>query len=314
MPSNSGANSASPGFPVAGGADDPLEGLSEVACGCLLTLALSPGPGGGQGGGDVLAQAALVEPDATACRTGLAALGALDRAERARAVARLLRRARAPVPDGIESVHPGWLRAALEGEATPILRAITDGLPPEVTTVAREIIAARGDDEAAGVAPAIADGPLAELRRAAFVSLAPMPRSADAERADAPAWLCLAVLPLAALLTEIERRGAAMLGTSLAGAPPAVVARAAAAGGSALASVVLEAARRAPLAEERERARALVAAAARVSERDLGSTTVLGLLALAGELASMPDSASAAQVIAQRLPPSLGRILSTGRI
>ncbi len=136
-----------------------------------------------------------------------------------------------------------------------------------------------------------------------------MPRAADAERAEAPPWLRLAVLPFPALLAEIDRRGAATLGTSLVGAPPPVVARAAAAGGSALAPVVLEGARRSPAAEERERARALVTAAAGVSEASVGSMTIVGLLALASELAP-----GAAQVIAQRLPPRLGRILSSSPI
>ncbi len=147
---------------------------------------------------------------------------------------------------------------------------------------------------------------LAELRRAAFASLVPMPRRADAEHADAPPWLRLAVLPFPALLAEIERRGVMTLGTSLAGAPPAVVARAAASAGRALGAVVLEAARRSPAGEERERARALVAAAARAAETNVGSTTVVGLLALASELAV---AAGAARVIAQRLPPRLGRIM-----
>src|SRR5262249_19760377 len=156
-----------------------------------------------------------------------------------RAMARLLRRARAPVPDGIERVHPGWLRAALENEATPVLRALTDGLPPEVKAIAHELVVAR-DEGAVEVSPAMADEVLAELQRAVFASLTPMPSPAESERANAPTWLRLAALPLAALLTEIERRGAATLGTSLAGAPPAVVARAAAAAGNALAPAVLE--------------------------------------------------------------------------
>ncbi len=316
MSSNSRADSASPGFRPGGGGDggarggagagDPLSGLSARVSGCLLTLALDAGPGGGEGGGtDLAALGALLEPDATACRTALATLAALDRPERARALAGLLRRARASVPEGIEQVHAGWLRAALEGEATPILRAITDGLPPEVGAVAREIVAARADSALTDPVPVIPDETLAELRRAAFGSLVPMPLSTEVARADAPGWLRLAVLPLPALQAEIDRRGAATLGTSLAGAPPAVVARAAAAAGSALASVMLEAAGRSTPAEERERARSLVAAAgARASEGEVGSTTYLGLLALAGDL-----PAGAARVIAQRLPPRLGRIL-----
>lgn len=297
---HSGAEGGAGAFP-AGGAQDPLGGLSALASGCLLTLALGGGAGG-EGAGEVRALGSLAEPDAAACRAGLAALGAMDRGDRARVIAGLLRRARAPVPDGIENVHPGWLRAVLEGEATPILRALIDGLPPEIGAVAREIIEARGDGDAPESTRAIAEEPLAELRRAAFSSLVPMPRRADAERADAPPWVRLAVMPFPALLVEIERRGAATLGTSLAGAPPAVVARAAAAAGSALAPLVLEGSRRSPPAEERQQARALVAAG--VSEASVGSMTIVGLLALASELAP-----GAVRVIAQRLPPRLGRLL-----
>jgi len=306
MPSNTGADSASAGFPAGWGAGDPLEdGLSGVASGCLLTLVLGGGPGG-DGGSEAAALRALVDPDAAACRAALTALGRMDRAERARSIAGLLRRARAPVPDGIENVHPGWLRVALEGEAAPILRAIVGGLPPEVRAVAREILAARGEGDAAEGAPAIADAALSELRRAAFASLVPMPRRADADGADVPPWLRLAVQPFSALLAEIERRGAATLGTSLAGAPPEVVARAAAAAGSGLGPVVIEAAGRSPAAEERARARAVVASAARAADTSVGSTTVVGLLAMASEL-----SPGATQVIAQRLPPRLGRIMTS---
>jgi hypothetical protein len=301
----SGADSASGGFQVGSGVGDALQGLSPGASGCLLTLALAAGAGAGDGPAEGVAPAALVDPEGTACRSALAALSAMDRADRARAIAGLLHRARAAVPDGIECVHPGWLRAVLESEATPVLRAITGGLPPEVEAVAREIVVARGEGSGTDVAAVIPDETLAELRRAAFASLVPMPRAADAERAGAPAWMRLALLPVPALHAEIERRGAATLGTSLAGAPSAVVARAAAAGGSALAATVLEAARRSASAEAREHARALVAsAAARAAEADVASTTMLGLLTLAGELTS-----EAAQVIAQRLVPRLGRIL-----
>jgi hypothetical protein len=295
-----GADSPSARFPGGREAGDALRGLSPVAAGCVLTLALGGDPGGDAQVG------ALVGPDAAACRAALAALAAMDRPERTRAIAGLLRQARAPVPDGIENVHPGWLRAALESEVTPLLRAIVAGLPPEVGAVAREIIAARGDGDAAAETPSIADAPLADLRRAAFAMLVPMPRRTDAEPAGAPSWLRLAVLPFPALLAEIERRGATTLGTSLAGAPPAVAARAAASAGGALGAVVLEATRGSPAGDEREQARALVAAAARVAEANVGSTTIVGLLALASELAAAPG---AAQVIAQRMPPRLGRIM-----
>ena len=290
-----------PGFREGGRLGTRCGGCRRWPAGCVLTLAL-----GGDPGGDGQARARWPSPDAAACRAALAALGAMDRAERAHAIAGLLRQARAPVPDGIENVHPGWLRAALESEVTPILRAIVAGLPPEVGAVAREIIAARGEGDAAEETPAIADAPLAELRRAAFAMLVPMPRRTDAEHADAPPWLRLAVLPFPALLAEIERRGATTLGTSLAGAPPAVAARAAASAGARSGRSCSRRRGDRRRVEERERARALVAAAARVAETNVGFDDDRGL-AGAGERAG--GSAGAAQVIAQRMPPRLGRIM-----
>ena len=52
--------------------------------------------------------------------------------------------ARAPVPAGIESVHPDWLRERLEAEPDAIVRAVTAGLPDEVRAIAANVIAARG--------------------------------------------------------------------------------------------------------------------------------------------------------------------------
>src|SRR5581483_10975938 len=89
---HSGADSASAGFPAGQGAGEALQGLSAEVSGCVLTLALAGGPGGGDSAQDA-ALPALVDPDAAACGAALAALGEMDRGERARAIAGLLRRA-----------------------------------------------------------------------------------------------------------------------------------------------------------------------------------------------------------------------------
>jgi hypothetical protein len=278
----------------------------------LLTLALQAGADGGAAA--LTAGGGVAGAGGDACRRALAALALLGRAERARVLAVLMHRASAAVPPGLEQVHPGWLRRALEGEATELLLAVTDGLAAPVRAVAGEIIAARGDDSvstaAAGAtvaasAPACVD----QLRRAVFASFVPMPSAAEAARADAPEWMRLAALPLVALAGEIDRRGAAVLGTSLAGSPPAVVARAAAgAGGGAAAAALLEAARRVPAADERDRARALVSAAATLSVAgELTSVQAVGLCALADALAAV--SRDAVRALAQRLPPRLGEIV-----
>jgi hypothetical protein len=270
----------------------------------VLALALdrAGAPGGASG-----ADAAKGAPAPALGGPGAAAL---PRAERARSLSSLIRAARDPVPAGIERVHPGWLRAALESEATEILLAITDGLPAVVREVAREIVAARGDDGATPPPALVAADRLAELRRVAFSSLVAMPgASAGAARRDAPAWWRLAALPVEALVDEIARAGAEALGTSLAGAPRGVVARAAARSGDrALADAVLEAARRAPAERERAIARAAVAAAGGLAGASaLGPAHAVGLTILGQRLALESDEV--VRVIAQRLPPAMGTTL-----
>jgi hypothetical protein len=294
---------------------DPLDPnqLSPSMAGLVLALALDAGPGAF----DLTACAAWVSgSEAAACRAALAALAALPSDQRARSLASLLGRVAAPLPPGIERVHPGWLRAVLQAEATEIVRAVSAGLPPEIKAVAHEIIAARDDDDGSSpagmdpMAPVTPDD-LTELRRALFASFAAMPDLSTAERPDAPAWQRLTALPSASLVEELARRGADVLGISLAGAPPAVLARAAAGAGPRVAAQVLAAARRTPGAPERDRARTLVSAAATLSRApaSLEPATAIGLLALADQLAS--ESSESIRGLAQRLPPALGqRLLS----
>ena len=63
------------------------------------------------------------------CAAALEALAQADRTVRAAAIAELIALARAPVPAGIEAVHPDWLRERLEAEPDAIVRAVTAGSP-----------------------------------------------------------------------------------------------------------------------------------------------------------------------------------------
>ncbi len=230
-----------------------------------------------------------------ACRAALQELAALTRAERAQAIARLVRQVGAPIPDGIEAVHPGWLRAALEGEATEVLVILLDRVPEVVRNVAREIVEGRG--EAWPVADGhgheqVHDSAVSDLRRAVFAGFASM-RSPS----------------VASSLDQLVRAGAGTLGASLAGAPPAAIARAAAqAGTRELAELVIAAARGAVSSPDRDRARDVVAAAASVSaDGRIEPLQAVGLVQLARDLGGALPSVVRAS--AQRLPIALGKVL-----
>jgi hypothetical protein len=239
--------------------------------------------------------ASLSGPGADRCRAACLAVRALPPDEAAAARASLAAEVAAPLPSGLARVHPGWVRRALEAETTAVIRAVVCGAPDEIRSVADELLALR--DEPAG--PPIGGARVAELQRAVFASLAPVPEGAS----GTPRARSLCELPLAALLDEIDRRGASAVGIALAGAPDAVVARAAAGAGARWARVVLAAAKGPAPREARAEARALVAAAA--SARD--AVRAVGLRALAREVA--PEGHAALAAVAQRLPPAVGDAL-----
>jgi hypothetical protein len=324
-----------PDRPTRSGADrgegsgaDALERLSAAACGFVLGRALAPGGGRANG------CAGAGGRDALEALSALTALAALPPEARTRWLARLTERVSAAVPSRIERIHPGWLRAALQGESSPILLAVVAGLPPEVVAVAEEIVASRREEEPELRGPAVIDPePLAELRRALFAGLVDMPEAAasDAEQQAGPGssatahagadpgaltdaadarWL--ASLSTDRLLEELARLGATVLGASLGGAPPEVIARAAARAGQPAAQRVLSSARAALSPAARSQARARVAAAAELLEQTaLGPATAVGLAEWAHRLAN--DSDGAAHAVAQRLPPSMGQLLLQAR-
>jgi hypothetical protein len=238
-------------------------------------------------------------------QAALEALGAGPRAARASTLASLLSLVRAPVPAGIERVHPAWLRERLVPESSAVIRGVQgaagdrDGLPAEVRRVAQQILTERGEASSQGVAISAAGA--AELRRRVFAGLVPLAELGAPTGAEAAP---LMTLSFAALEEAIEARGAETLGVSLRGAPPAVVARAAANLGGRLARILLDAAAQAGPADTREAARQLVARVA--TEKPVDLAAHLGARALAVALATEGDDLSA---VAQRLPPALGRRL-----
>jgi hypothetical protein len=269
-----------------------VEGLAADERGLVLGLLLGLPPGGGAEAAAPLAGAA-----ADRCRAALAAVRALGPEGEAAARAALGAEIAGGLLAGLALVHPGWVRRALEGERGDVIRAVVRGAPGEVARVAGELLAAR--DEPAG--PPL-DGPVAaELRRAVFAALAPMPGPAGPPRAAA-----LCALTFTQLLEEIDRCGATALGLALAGAPAAVVARAAAAAGEPHAREVLAAARSGASTEARAAARALVASVP-AGEAARGGVRAVGLRAVARDIA--PEGEAALTAVAQRLPPVVGEAL-----
>lgn len=253
----------------------------------------------------------LAGPAGARCAAALEALAKADRTVRAAAIAELIALARASVPAGIEAVHPDWLRERLEAEPDAIVRAVTAGLPDVVRAIAAEVIAARGGGNAAAQVGAARDaaadagadtGMVDGLRRAVFGGIVPLagpgaPVSAIARE--------LGALSFAALVADVERRGAEVLGTSLRGAPSAVVARAAAALDPSLARTVIDAAGRDGTAAARDDARRRVTSVGKHASGE--AVRELGARAVAAALAGEGPAAVAA--VAQRLPVKLGRVL-----
>jgi hypothetical protein len=234
------------------------------------------------------------------CAAALAALSDEARPARAAAMAALTALVRAPVPAGIERIHPDWLRERFERETSAVVRAVAAGLPPEVRAVAGDVLRARGED--ARVSHRDAAAGATALQRVAFAGLVPLDGAGGPVGPIARELVALAPDDIA---RAIATRGAETLGRSLRGAPAPDVARAAAAVGDTLAPVLLEAARADGDPAARDGARAVIAAAGVAAAGDaalaIGVHTVAALLAEEGE--------AALRAVAQRLPIALGRRL-----
>jgi hypothetical protein len=280
-----------------------VEGLSADEQGAVLGLAFALASG--RPGASLEAAGRLRGAAGVRCRIALEALAALPEAARAAELGALAELVAAPVPAGLERVHPGWLRRALAGESAAVLRVVALGLPAEVGRVVDEILDGRGEDLGpATLAPAASV--VADLRRILFFGLVPMPPDGSGQATPLARDLC--ALSTAALVEEIDQRGAATLGLALRGAPAEAVARAAAGVGEPLARVVISAAQGATVgaAEARAWARALVESVP-PEEAARGVTRAVGLRALAHDLAEEGGPGLAA--VAQRLPPVVGDAL-----
>jgi len=154
------------------------------------------------------------------CAEALAALAGLDRNERAAATARMLRALLAPVPRGLETMHPGWIEPRLAGLPTPLLLAVVAGWSRARGELARALVARR--EESAMEAAVVGEDALRELRRAVCVGLLPLP--------DDAAMHELVTSGAEALARACAARGATHAGVSLQGAEAAAVAGAMVAG------------------------------------------------------------------------------------
>ena len=211
---------------------------------------------------------------------------------------------RAPVPAGIERIHPDWLRERLEREPSAVVRAVAGGLPRAVRDVAAAVLRARGDDPRLPDGGTSADAPGATaLQRVTFAGLVPL---AGPGAPATPIARELAALPTEAVARAIATRGAETLGRSLRGAPAAVIAQAAASLGEPLAPVLLAAARDDGDAG-RPRSGARRWSRPRASRRPGEAALAIGVHALAPLLADEGEAAVLA--VAQRLPIALGRRL-----
>jgi hypothetical protein len=271
-----------------------VESLAADERGVVLGLVAS--------GAEAAAAARLAGPGRERCVSALAALARLPEDGRDAVRASLASALLAPLPEGLDQVHPGWIRRVLERESSGIVRAVARALPEPVRSVAAELLGARGESVAAP-SPVPEGSVLEALRRGLFADLAPMPGAAGA---STPLARRLCALPSPALLEEVDRRGASALGLALAGAADAVLARAAAGAGEPFARVVLAAAREPASPEARAVARALVASVP-ASEAARGAVRAVGLRAVARAIA--PEGPAALAAVAQRLPPAVGDAL-----
>ncbi len=237
----------------------------------------------------------LAEPARSRCRKAWQEWRALDREARVAALARMAAAIAAPVPVGIERLHPSWIRERLEGEPAGLVAAVVADLPAAVREAAADLLRARGEAPEAVRPWAPTPEVLAEVQRLLFGPLVD---------------LCVAGPDLPGGV--LERHGARVLGHSLAGAPAEARARACAAVGPAHAAIVEEAAAARIDPQIRERARAWVAAASMAQGRTPQDTPedrlrTLGIPPLADEL--LEDGIPALRRAAGRLPRDLGLAL-----
>jgi hypothetical protein len=245
--------------------------------------------------------AALAEPARARCEAAWGDLQRAGRTERATVTALLLGQTAQPLPAALETLHPSWLAALVADEPPALVRALLEGLPPALQAAAD--LPPSDGTTALDVAAALPPGLRPALQRLLFA-----PALELLEDISGPIARALCALDTDELLGELERRGAAALGASLAGAPPEAQARALAGLGSRLAPVA-RAAMSAPKASAAcAEARRDVAAANRAPAADAAfRLRSVGVRALARALAA--EGEAELRRVAGRLPQELGRRL-----
>jgi hypothetical protein len=145
------------------------------------------------------------------CAAALAALAEGSRAARAAEIAALAALVRAPVPAGIERIHPDWLRERFQRESSAVVRAVAAGLPEEVRRIAADLLRARGD--AASREPGAGAAAVAALQRIVFAGLVPL---AGAGAPATPIARELSAVDFADVARAAVARGARVLAQALA--------------------------------------------------------------------------------------------------
>ncbi len=272
--------------------------------------------------GDSAAVLALASPAGERCADAIRTIAALPRPERMRLLGLFAREALAPLPAGIEDVHPDALREVLRDESVETIRLITANGPSVLRAVGAAVIALRGAeeetlnqgdqaqqrDQKSGTAPADAVADLQRAVLAPIVAVPPLPPGVEPRRFGRK----LTALAPAALLTALTGAGADLLGASLRGADEETLKRAAAHTGAPWAERIVGAARAGAGSTDaatecsRDRARILVAATTPTGDpRQILER--LGARAFGDRLQREdPDLALA---VAQRLPSDLAREL-----
>jgi hypothetical protein len=233
-------------------------------------------------GADEAALQALDEQRRESCARAWRTLCALDEPARARTIAAWRAEAASALPAGLSRLHPSWIEEALAGERTEVVAAIRPA-----PTAAR----------------AIREETARELARLAFGRLAPLCESTAGSLGQS-----LCDLEFEELLSEVTRRGARVVGRSLAGAAPSLRARAMASAGEPWAQDI--AAASLATVSSAERAAATVDASAPAASE--GRTArermlAIGLASLKAELKA--EGAGSPFRVAGRLPAPLGRSL-----
>ncbi|MBN2575820.1 MAG: hypothetical protein JXP73_14735 [Deltaproteobacteria bacterium] len=234
-------------------------------------------------GAEESALPAIDEDRRVALRLAWQALCAADEPTRARTLAAWRAEAASALPEGLLRLHPSWIEDALADERAEVVAMIRatgaagSGIPEETSR---------------------------EIARLAFGHLGPL---CESEAGPLAERLC--ALGFDDLISDIARRGARVVGRSLAGTAPALRARAMAAAGEPWAQEIAAASAKRLSPEERAAAAELAAQAGASEERTPRDRLLaVGLAALKAELAA--EAPGSCLRVAGRLPAPLGRVLA----